>query len=149
MIRRLWLRMRSTARIDPERHSLITSQDRIGSFGYALAGCTYMLRRQKNTRIQAAATVAVIATGFWLRLEADKWALLVLAITSVWITEFINAAIEAAVNLHRTDYHPMAQVAKDVAAGAALISAIGALLIGVLILLPPILAAIQIGGASR
>ena len=109
----------------------------------------YMLRRQKNTRIQAATTVAVIATGFWLRLEADKWALLVLAITSVWITEFINAAIEAAVNLYGTDYHPMAQVAKDVAAGAALISAIGALLIGVLILLPPILAAIQIGGASR
>ena len=148
MIRRLWRQMRSTAQIDPVQHSLIVSQDRVASFGYALAGCAYMLRRQKNTRIQAAATVIVIATGLWLRLEADEWALLILAITSVWIAEFVNAAIEAAVNLQGTDYHPMAQVAKDVAAGAVLISAIGALLIGILVLLPPLLAVLQISGAS-
>jgi diacylglycerol kinase len=95
-----------------------------------------MLRRQKNTRIQLAATIAVVAVGFWLGIETEDWAVLVLTIGGVWTAEFINAAIEATVNLSATGIHPMAKVAKDVAGAAVLIAAVVALLVGALILGP-------------
>jgi len=129
---------RNTAQIDPERYSPTTSPDRVTSFMYAVDGCAYMLRHQKNTRILLAATVIVVPLAFWLGIEAHQWAILILTIGSVWVTEFINAAIEAAVNLSVSKIHPMAKVAKDVAAAAVLITVFVAVLIGFLILGPPL-----------
>src|SRR5438045_2799637 len=84
----------STMRIDPDEYSHLTSHSRLASLSYALAGWLYMLRRQKNTRIQAVASLAVAALAFWLRIDPMGWAVLILTITMVWMAEFLNAAVE-------------------------------------------------------
>lgn len=129
----------STARVKPNEHSRLASPNRIRSLGYAIAGCLYMLRRQKNIRIQALASAAVLLLALWLGMSALEWAVLILTITMVWVAEFINAAIEAAVNLATLEVHPMAKVAKDVAAAAVLLAVLASVLIGSLILGPPLL----------
>ena len=128
-----------TSRINPDDYSPITSPNRFKSLGYALAGWLYMLRWQKNVRIQAVASIIVGGVAFWLRIDAIGWALLILAITMVWVAEFVNAAIEAAINLSTQDIHPMAQVGKDVASAAVLLCVVASVLIGLLVLGPPLL----------
>jgi diacylglycerol kinase len=130
--------LQASLSIDPDQFSPITSHSRIASFRYALAGCLHMLRFQKNIRIQAVASVAVCALGLWLRIGAESWAILVLAITFNLMSEFTNAAIEAVVNLASPGLHPMARVAKDVAAGTSLVTACGSVLVGLLVLGPPL-----------
>lgn len=129
--------------IDPNEYSPIVSTSRWRSLSYALSGWLYMLRYQKNTRIQAVATLLVLAAGIWLGLSPLEWAVIVLAVTIVWMAEFINAAIEAAVNLASPELHPMAKVGKDVAAAAVLLGAVSSALIGVLIFLPHLVAWLQ------
>jgi undecaprenol kinase/diacylglycerol kinase (ATP) len=129
-----------TMKIDPDEHSLITSTSRKASLGYAIAGWLYMLRRQKNTRIQAVASIGIAAICLWLQIDLLRWALIIFAVTIVWLAEFLNAAVEAAVNLATTEYHPMAKVGKDVAAAAVLLGVVSAVLIGLLVLGPPLLA---------
>jgi diacylglycerol kinase len=96
-----------------------------------------MLRYSKNLRIQAVVTVIVCIIGFWLEISRIEWALIVLIIGLNWFAEFVNTAIEAAVNLASPDFHPMAQVAKDVAAGSVLLLTIIAVIMGALIFIPP------------
>lgn len=84
--------------------------------------------------------VAVIGIAYWLRLPARDWAVLVLTFTVVWMAEFANTALEAIVDLSSPDLHPLAKVAKDVSAGMVLVGAVGAILIGLLILGPPLAA---------
>jgi len=128
-----------TARIDPDEYSPITSQNRVKSLGYAIAGWIYMLRRQKNTRIQAVASIAVMGLAAWLQIDFISWAILILTITMVWMAEFLNAAVEAAINLTTSEIHPMAKVGKDVAAAAVLLGVVAAVLIGLLLLGPPLI----------
>ena len=123
----------------PEDYSPIVSKSRLKSLRYALAGWLYMLRYQKNTRIQAVFSVAVMALAFWLGLPPRDWAVLVVIITMNWMAEFINAALEAAVNLASPQLHPMARVCKDVGAAAVLLAAVAAVLVGAFILAPPLL----------
>lgn len=128
-----------TMKIDPDAYSPITSPNRVKSLGYAVAGWLYMLRRQKNTRIQSVASVAVVALALWLQIDLTSWAILILTITMVWMAEFLNAAVEACVNLATQDYHPMAKVGKDVASAAVLLAVVASILIGLLLLAPPLL----------
>lgn len=130
----------STARIDPDQYSPITSTSRSASLSYALAGWLYMLRRQKNTRIQAVASIAVLMLALWLQIDFSGMAIVILAITIVWMAEFINAAIEAAINIAAPELHPMAKVGKDVASAAVLMGVVASVLVGLLILGPPLLA---------
>jgi len=129
----------STMKINPDAYSSITSPNRLKSFGYSLAGWLYMLRHQKNTRIMSVASVVVMAVALWLQVNALGLALLVMAITMVWMGEFVNAAVEAVVNLLSPDYHPMAKVAKDVASAAVLLGVVASVIVGLLILGPPLL----------
>src|SRR5690606_749015 len=122
-----------------DEFSPLTSRSRRLSFGYAVAGWLYMLRRQKNTRIQAVATIVVAAAALALQVDATGLALLVVAITLVWMAEFMNAAVEATVNLATTELHPMAKVGKDVAAAAVLLGVVASVLVGLLVLGPPLL----------
>lgn len=138
-------RLQAAANTDPADYSWTSSESRWRSFLYALAGIAHMLRFQPNTRIMVAATGAVLIAGWWVEIGASSWAILVLAIAQVWIAEFINAAIEAAVNLSSPDYHPLAKVAKDIAAGAVLVASLAAMLIGALILAPPLFARLSAG----
>jgi len=129
--------LRSTLAIDPAQYSAKVSENRVASFGYAVAGCLHMLRYAPNLRIQAVATLLVVGLGAWLGLSALAWAVIVLTIGLNWFAEFMNAALEAAVNLASPEHHPMAQLAKDIAAGAVLVTTLMALLIAALLLLPP------------
>lgn len=129
----------STMKIDPDAYSPRTSTSRLNSLSYALAGWLYMLRRQKNTRIQAVASAIVMALALWLEVDFTSLAILILIITIVWMAEFINAAVEAAINLSAPQVHPMAKVGKDVASAAVLLGALASILIGLLVLGPPLM----------
>ncbi len=111
---------------------------RAHSFRYAFAGWWHVIRTQKNAWIHAVISVAVIITGFWLRLPARDWAVLVLAIAMVWMGEFLNTALEAVVDLASPELHPLAKVGKDVGAAAVLIAALASVIIGLLIIGPPL-----------
>ncbi|HWQ84032.1 MAG TPA: diacylglycerol kinase family protein [Anaerolineales bacterium] len=113
------------------------------SFRYAFAGWRHALRTQPNTWIHATATLAVGLLAWWLDLDTLEWAVLVLVIALVWTAELINTALEAAVDLANPQQHALAQVAKDAGAGAVLAAALGSVVIGLLILGPPLWARIQ------
>jgi len=100
------------------------------SFGHAFRGLKVLLRTQQNARIHAVATVLVVAAGAMFRISPAEWALIVLAIVCVWVAEAINTAIEFLVDLVSPEPHPLAGKAKDAAAGAVLVAAIGAAIIG-------------------
>ena len=88
-------------------------------------------------------SVAVIVLSFLLRINASSWALILLAIALVWIAEFLNTALEAVVDLASNHQHnELARVGKDVGAAAVLIAAITSVIIGLLILGPPLLSVI-------
>ena len=129
-----------TMQIDPDQYSPITSTSRRASLGYALAGWLYMLRRQKNTRIQMVASLLVMLLALWLQIDRIGLALIIMAITLVWMAEFMNAAVEAAINIAAPDIHPMAKVGKDVASAAVLLGVMASVLIGLLVMGPPLLA---------
>ena len=112
---------------------------RAKSFQYAFEGWWYVLRTQHNAWIHAVITVAVFTLALWLGLPARDWAVLILTAMVVWIAEFMNTAIEAVVDLKSQEEHPLAKVAKDVAAAAVLVGALGAVIIGLLIMGPPLL----------
>jgi len=111
---------------------------RLHSFRCAFAGWYYVLRTQPNAWIHAIFSVLVIGLAFWLRLPPRDWAVLILTMLAVWMGEFLNTALEAVVDMSMPDPHPLAKVAKDVAAAAVLLGAIAAVLIGFLILGPPL-----------
>ena len=106
------------------------------SVGFALRGIADMLRTQRNVRIHLAATVAVVITGFVLRISAGEWALLVFAIGSVWAAETANTALEILADRITTEIDPQIRRAKDIAAGSVLLASITAAVIGILILGP-------------
>ena len=108
------------------------------SFRYAFEGWRYALRTQHNTWIHAVVSMLVFALAFWLGISRLEWAVLVLTTTVVWMGEFANTALEVVVALVRPDYHPLAKAANDVAAATVLVGAIGAVIIGLLILGPPL-----------
>ncbi len=110
------------------------------SFKYAGAGLSVALHTQRNFRIHLAVAVAVVALGLWLGLPASAWALLALTIGIVLFAELTNSALELLVDLVSPDYHPLAGQVKDLAAGAVLVTALTAVVVGLLILGPPLLA---------
>ncbi|MEM7116860.1 MAG: diacylglycerol kinase family protein [Chloroflexota bacterium] len=112
---------------------------RIRSFGYAFEGWWYVLRTQHNAWIHAIVTVVIAIVAFWLQIPLRDWAILILTFMAVWMAEFMNTAVEAVVDMVSPDPHPLAKVAKDVAAAAVLVGACGAVLIGLIILGPPLL----------
>lgn len=118
-------------------------RSRARSFRYAFAGWWFVIRTQKNAWIHAVVSVAVIIVALWLRLAMRDIAVLILTIAIVWIAEFLNTALEAVVDLASPQIHPLAKVGKDVGAAAVLIAAIASVLVGLLIMGPPLLAQVQ------
>ncbi|MCA9881570.1 MAG: diacylglycerol kinase family protein [Anaerolineae bacterium] len=136
MFKRIADQIMGTSRINPSEYAAQISPNRLKSLGYSLAGWIYMLRRQKNTRLMSLASIAIAILCVWLQIDRVEFAIIIVAITIVWLTEFLNAGIEAAVDLASPDLHPMAQVGKDVASAAVLLGVIASILIGILILGP-------------
>ena len=114
----------------------LTFTGRLRSVQCALRGIAVMLRLQQNAWIHAVATVAVTGVGLALGLSTAEWCWIVLAIVAVWTAEALNTAFEFLTDVASPAFHPLAGQAKDVAAGAVLMSALGAVIIGVLVLGP-------------
>jgi diacylglycerol kinase (ATP) len=112
------------------------------SFVYAGRGIRSMIASQHNARIHVAATFVVVGLGFFLGITRLEWAMLVMAIVSVWAAEAVNTSVELLCDVASPGFHPLVAAAKDVAAGAVLICAIGAALTGALVLGPPLWAAL-------
>ena len=110
----------------------------VSSFRNALSGLSDLLRSQRNARIHLAITLAVTGSAAWLRLSGGDWALLALAAALVWTAELINTAVEAVVDLASPGWLPLARSAKDLSAAAVLVAAVGAAVVGALVLAPPL-----------
>lgn len=108
-------------------------QRRISSFACAIKGAAFLIRSQPHARIHLAATGAVFVLGLALNLQRLEWCLLIIAIMVVWVAEGMNTALEAIADAVHPAHHQLIGRAKDVAAAAVLISAVGAVLIGILI----------------
>ena len=111
---------------------------RAASFGHAFRGVAAALRSEIHLRFHALATVVVIGLGFYFTISRTEWALVALAAGTVWTAELANTAIEALTDLVSPEYHPLAGKAKDVAAGAVLVAALAALVVGLLVFAPRI-----------
>ena len=113
-----------------------TFTGRLRSVSHALSGIRLMLRSQHNAWVHAAVTVAVLATSFILEISRAEWCAIVIAIASVWTAEALNTAFEFLCDVASPEFHPAVKNAKDVAAGAVLITAVGAAVVGLLVFLP-------------
>ncbi len=106
------------------------------AFKHAFQGLKHVLLTQHNARIHLLMSILVILAGLVLNLNNVEWALVTLAIGLVWITEIINTALEALVDLVTQQYHPLAKIAKDTAAAAVLFASIIAVFLGIAVFLP-------------
>ena len=106
---------------------------------HALRGLTALIRSEPNAQIHAVATVLAIIAALFFRISPIEWALVVFAITGVWVAEALNTAIESVVDRVSSEIHPLSGRAKDVAAGGVLVAAIGALLVAGFVFGPRVL----------
>jgi len=111
-------------------------RERIRSFDYAFRGIKFLIKSQHNARIHLLATILAILLGYYLRIKQAEWIFITIAIILVWITEAINTSLELLANLVSKEHDDLIGRAKDVAAGAVLISAIGSVIIGILVFIP-------------
>jgi len=102
----------------------------------ALSGLGYCLSTQRNMQVHLIATVAVLVAAWLLKLSCLEWVLVLFAVSFVVVAEMFNTALERTVDLFVDTYHPLARLAKHIAAGAVLVSALNAAVVGVLIFLP-------------
>jgi diacylglycerol kinase len=108
----------------------------LAGFEYAFSGLRYALRTQRNVRVHVGIATLVIIAGIVLRISAVEFAILFITISSVFTAEMFNTVFELCVDLASPTYHPLAKIAKDVAAGAVLLSAIFSVVIGLFIFIP-------------
>src|SRR3954447_8201250 len=114
------------------------------SFRYAFAGLAYCFHSQRNFRIHISIAAAATLLGIILGLSWTEWAVLTSMIVLVLAAEMTNTMVESLVDLVTPDYHPLAKIAKDAAAGVVLLTAIGSVIVGIFIFLPKILAALRL-----
>src|SRR5215217_9146084 len=104
------------------------------SFNHAYRGLVYAVRTQRNMRFHVVAAAVVLVLSLLVGVSKLELAILVLVIMAVFVTEMLNTALEFTVDLATREYRPLAKLAKDVSAGAVLVSSVGAVLVGYLIL---------------
>jgi diacylglycerol kinase (ATP) len=123
-------------------HSALNGRDRgfwggrWFSFNAAINGTLHTIRTQPNARIELTALVVVVLAGLYFRVSPLEWALLGLTIFVVLALECVNTAIEAVVDLVSPNYHPLAGVAKDAAAGGMVFAVIASLCVAAAIFGP-------------
>lgn len=110
------------------------------SFSYAFRGVGIIFKTQHNAWVHGLVAVIVILLGLCFRISPGEWAVVILSITSVLAAEAFNTAMEIDMDLTSPNYHPYAKDTKDVAAGAVLLTVVGASVVGLIIFLPKILA---------
>ena len=105
----------------------------VDSFNYAIEGLVYATRTQRNMRIHLITSLCILTACFFYKLSKVEILVLAITITLVLFAELINTAIEATVDILTNNFHPLAKIAKNTAAGAVLITAINAIFIGYVI----------------
>lgn len=110
------------------------------SFSHAIDGLVILVAEEPNYLIHLLATVLVLGLGLLIKLSATEWSLLILAIVGVLVTETLNTSIENIMDFVTTKKRAEIKKIKDLAAAAVLIATIGAVVIGLIILLPKTLA---------
>lgn len=114
------------------------------SFKYAWAGISYSFQTQRNFRIHVSVCALAIGLSLFLHLQAVEIAIIGITSGLVLALELLNTALESLVDLTvKQTYHELAKVAKDCAAGAVLVSALVALLVAAMLLLPPLITLIK------
>jgi diacylglycerol kinase len=108
----------------------------LGGFAFAFAGLSYCFKTQINFRVHTAISILVVILGVVLGLSWAEWALLATVIIVVMTAEMVNTMVESLVDLVTQDYHPLAGIAKDIAAGVVLLTAVGAVVVGIFLFLP-------------
>jgi diacylglycerol kinase len=109
------------------------------SFRYAGKGIRALFRYENNARIHLMAALLVLGAGLFFRVSLTEWGLLITQIVLVWMAEAFNTALEKLSDKVSPDYHPLIESVKDLAAGAVLLTALGAALVGSLIFLPKLI----------
>lgn len=105
----------------------------VDSFNYAINGIVYATRTQRNMKIHLMGAVIALGACFFFDISKIEFLILSITITSVIVAELINTSIEAAIDMTTNYYHPLAKISKNVAAGAVLITAINALIVGYIV----------------
>lgn len=108
-------------------------------FRYAWSGIIVTAKIERNFKIHLICGLLAILTGFYLGLSLLEWAILTLVISAVLAAELINTAVENVIDYLKPEPHPSAKYIKDAAAGAVLITAIAAVVIGCLLFVPKIM----------
>jgi len=108
----------------------------IAGFGYAFHGLGYALRTQRNARVHIVVATLAILVSIFFHISTVEFAMIFVAITGVFVAEMFNTVIEICVDLASPTYHPLAKIAKDVAAGAVLLNAMLSVVIGLFVLGP-------------
>ena len=126
-------------RFRPQEGRSLWQQER-RSFGYAGQGIRHAWQTQRHLRIHVGLGLLALGLGLALGIGVGEWAALLTVMTVVIALELMNTVVEAVVDLASPQFHPKANVAKDVAAGAVLVSAVGAVLVGAVIFVPRVLA---------
>ena len=105
----------------------------VDSFNYAIEGIIYSIRTQRNMKIHMVATIIVLTATFFYDLSKLELLIITITITLVIVAEMINTAVECAIDATTNFYHPLAKIAKNVSAGAVLVTAINSVLVGYVI----------------
>ncbi|MCK5601114.1 diacylglycerol kinase family protein [Candidatus Pacearchaeota archaeon] len=113
-------------------------RNRIESFRYAVAGFKDIVRTEHNALVHAVCTIVVLLTSVWLRVSSVEFAIILIVISLVWLAEAFNTVLEIVIDIVSPEYTDAAKRAKDIAAAAVLFAAIGAFMIGVIVLGPPL-----------
>ena len=113
--------------------------NRIRSFGYAFNGLKILFKEEHNARVQLFAAMAVVIAGFVFNISNTEWVAIVFAIGFVLAMEAINSAIEGLADFVSPEKHEMIKKVKDLSAAGVLISALTALIIGLIVFVPILL----------
>ncbi|KYG36114.1 diacylglycerol kinase family protein [Priestia endophytica] len=113
-----------------DKHSFLKS------FSYAFSGIKTSFQSELHLKIHSFAGVLALGSGFYFQITQIEWIVIILLIMGMFSLEMMNTAIEKTVDLVTRDYHHLAKKAKDIAAGAVLVYAIGAMVIGIIIFWP-------------
>jgi diacylglycerol kinase (ATP) len=112
---------------------------RLESLRHAIRGVGVLLASEHNARIHLLATVCACGLGLLFGISPLEWCAIVVAIAMVWTAEALNTAFEFLCDVASPEFHPLIQKGKDVAAGAVLLCAVGAAVIGLLVFVPHLL----------
>lgn len=108
------------------------------AFSCAACGVRYAFLTQRNFKIHTAFAVAAVLLGFLLQIPQWSWLAVILCIMVVFSLEVVNTAVEAVVDMVSPEWHELAMRAKDCAAGAVFVSAIGSLVVAAIVYIPPV-----------